>query len=258
MSRQAALHGFGEGTLNFRMKAYASEDLRVADHPGENIIGIITAKAITGYVISQDKPDAMTEGQIWIQTGQKNMVLLNALKHNAIILKPVRAYQYTDGELRVVPAYIFQNGAWADWFNGDVYVDGSVCVPHDTAVKPEESSALVGEGYIEMTLPANMAAEAYEIFGPIDLTRFHTIRTTTKIHSGGGCIAALFVSQEKETEYEDAEAAANTVLGDYVQHETTLDVSELTGRHYIHAGINNDNGTYTLLSIAHILHISLE
>lgn len=128
MSRGRPLHGFGGSggaSLNVRFVAYGSETALQAAAPAENTIGVVTDTPVSAWVFSPVQPQSLLNGAVWILTGTNSPAAFNILKKNGIILYPMSAKQSVNGELIDVIAKSYQNGAWVDWWNGELYDTGN-------------------------------------------------------------------------------------------------------------------------------------
>jgi hypothetical protein len=117
MSITVPLYGFGGGgtSLNFDVKAYATEEVLLAATPKENTIGIIPTTPITSWIFSATEPAEPVEGMVWLETGISSDVEFNALKKNGIQVYPASAKQYIGGEWVDVTAFSYQNEEWVEW-----------------------------------------------------------------------------------------------------------------------------------------------
>lgn len=118
MSVPVPMYGFGDGggtSLNFDVKAYATEEALLADTPKENTIGIITTNKITGWMFSATEPESPVEGMVYITTGTDSDIAFNALKKNGIQVYPLSAKQYVSGAWVDVTAMSYQGGEWHEW-----------------------------------------------------------------------------------------------------------------------------------------------
>ena len=106
--------GGGGGGLNFSVKAYASES-SLPSSASENTIAVITETAITGWVADVKEPESPVDGIVWIKVGTESGVSFNALRKNALAIYPVSVLQYANGEFANMDAFIYQNGAWAQF-----------------------------------------------------------------------------------------------------------------------------------------------
>lgn len=121
-------HGAGGSPLNFKVVAYATEELLKADTPKENTIGIITDVKVTGCYFQTKQPEAMAEGEVWISTDKTTRVKFNALKKNVIEVHPSYAKQSIDGKLVDKTAKIYSDGKWVEWIaylynKGELFTD---------------------------------------------------------------------------------------------------------------------------------------
>lgn len=129
MSIPVPLEGFGGGggaSLNFDVKAYATEEALLAATPSEGAIGVITENEITAWVISPVQPASLLDGAVWISTGTSSAVAFNALKSakQAIHIYPIAAKQYISGAWVDLTAKSYQSGEWVDWACEYVLIPG--------------------------------------------------------------------------------------------------------------------------------------
>lgn len=117
--------GGGSNPLNFQVKTYPSETELKADNPKENTIGIITTTTMTSWVFSAKEPTEPEVGMVWIRVEKSSSVEFNALKKNALNVYPIDAQQYVGGAFANVVAKSYQNAAWNDWWNGELYIEGN-------------------------------------------------------------------------------------------------------------------------------------
>ena len=52
--------------LNFKIKAYETEDAMMSDVPKQNTIGVVTTTPITSWVLSATEPANPEAGMVWI------------------------------------------------------------------------------------------------------------------------------------------------------------------------------------------------
>ena len=118
----AFLYGNGGGSsLNFKVVGGAT----APESPKENTIWVETATEISGWVFSAAEPGEATEGTVWISTGTSSTVEFNALRKNELLVCPLAAKQRIGGVWEGKPARTYRNGAWVDWWNGELYMDGT-------------------------------------------------------------------------------------------------------------------------------------
>lgn len=116
--------GSGGASLNFKIVAYTDENSLLQATPPENTIGVITGAKITSWTFSVEAPADPVDGMLWIQTGTASAVAFNAVKKNGIEVYPISAKQGTGTSWVDVTCKSYQNGEWADWWNGELYIDG--------------------------------------------------------------------------------------------------------------------------------------
>lgn len=117
MSMTVPLYGFGGGgtSLNFDVKAYATEEALLAATPKENTIGIITTTPIQRWTFSAKEPEHPTDdndGLVWIETGTASPVEFNVIKKNEIKVYPINVQQCVGREWRKVPSFIRRSEGW--------------------------------------------------------------------------------------------------------------------------------------------------
>ncbi|MBQ5841371.1 MAG: hypothetical protein IIW40_05395, partial [Clostridia bacterium] len=69
--------------------------------------------------------DGSTEGEVWIATGSGASVPFNAIKKNALMVYPIKAYQYINGARVAKTAKTYKGGEWCDWALY-IYKDGKL------------------------------------------------------------------------------------------------------------------------------------
>ena len=111
-------HGAGGTSLNFKVIGNP-----MPETAKENTIWVNTDTKITGYVFSATQPTGLP-GLVRFLTGSHSNVEFNALKKNGIQVYPISAKQYVDGAWVEKTAKSYQNGAFVDWWNGSILVDG--------------------------------------------------------------------------------------------------------------------------------------
>lgn len=115
-------HGSSGASLNFKVIAYATEELLKAAQPRENSIGVVTDKEITGYYFCATQPENMAEGEVWFFTDHDSSVSFNALRKNTVQVYLTSAKQYVDGSCVLKLAYIYKNGVWNQFSYARLYI----------------------------------------------------------------------------------------------------------------------------------------
>lgn len=172
--------GKKENPLNFTVKTYPSETELKADKPKENTIGIITTTTMPKWVFSATEPKEPEVGMVWICVGKQSKAEFNALKENTLQVYPISAKQYVGGKFEDKIALSYQNGAWVEWWNGELYDSGDEYVSLTGGWAVNSSKANSSVTYAELSVSKNADNIVLECssnksgcFGtvnPIDLT----------------------------------------------------------------------------------------
>ena len=111
--------GGGGNSLNFNVvNGWDSPP----SNPKENTIWVNTGVVITSWVFSATQPANPAQGMVWFSTGASSPVAFNALKKNSIMVYPMSARIYNNGEWSEKEAKIYQNGAWVEWAPEPFYI----------------------------------------------------------------------------------------------------------------------------------------
>lgn len=225
----------GGTSLNFAVKAYASEAELLAAVPKDNTIGIITTTPITSWIFSVAEPEVSADGMVWISTGTESAIEFNALKKNAVQVYPNSAKQYVGGEWIDVNAKSYQNNRWVSWWNGELYTPGNewervtggwvTSIATNGKVTKNDDSVTV-----EVTVNAQ-GGTFISTANPIDLTGYSYISVNVIGCNGtAGSPIRLVISEVPITGY------GSTFADMITTGPITLDVSGHPGLHYIGIG----------------------
>ena len=111
--------GGGGNSLNFNVvNGWDSPP----SNPKENTSWVNTGVVITSWVFSATQPANPAQGMVWFSTGASSPVAFNALKKNSIMVYPMSARIYNNGEWSEKEAKIYQNGAWVEWAPEPFYI----------------------------------------------------------------------------------------------------------------------------------------
>lgn len=230
--------GDGSNPLNFQVKTYPSETELKADNPKENTIGVITTTTMSSWVFSATEPAEPEVGMVWIRVEKSSIVEFNALKKNALNVYPIDAQQYVGGAFADVVAKSYQNAAWNDWWNGELYIEGN------------EYENITGgwtvSGYTHYntlnaaTKEANRiklqgSSSANQLSGtdkPIDLTEFSQVCVDIEVTGAASNGASLTIGIGKTKYVVDmiVEQAAGATIG---RRTINIDVSAVNEPMYI-------------------------
>lgn len=236
----------GGTSLNFKVVGGTSQPTSAR----ENTIWVNTATDITSWEFSPAEPAKPAEGMVWISTGTSSGVAFNALRKNVLMAYPLAAKQYASGQWVDVTAMSYQDGEWHSWIRY-LYDNGDSCMENGgewVAAGKNLSSAGSGStkldltlGDSSMTLAQSTAANggiAYKKQA-IDLTSVSTINIKgTKPNALSlDTWTSLNVWTSLGT-YITSNRAAYLNFGKASgAFDLNLDVSGLTGEHYIGLGL---------------------
>ena len=95
-------------------------------NPVEGVVWVNTDIDITGYFLSAEQPENLTEGNLWIKiSDSSNVEIGTPLGKDYITIMLDSVSQYVDGNWVSAEAKSFQNGVWVDFWNGDLYDAGN-------------------------------------------------------------------------------------------------------------------------------------
>lgn len=236
--------GGGSGGLNFKVVGGTT----APSNPKDNTIWVNTNVPITGWTFSATEPEAPADGEkgwVWISTDTSSSVEFNALKKNCIQIYPVSAKQYANGAWVDVEAKSYQDGAWVDWWDGTI-IDGynqyTEIVGEWVEVLGSTGKVTWGSDGVTVTYTGNSGRHA-SIYSknPIDITGFKTLVATVTKAVGSTTGKLIGVRKEPTTstsinEYAAGYAAYSTVAANNNEQTILVDISELSGKHYVQIG----------------------
>lgn len=100
--------GGGGTSLNFKVVGGTTRPA----NPSENTIWVSTDQKVPAWYFDEVQPQNMQEGDVWFVVRAVSPVVINALKKNAITIRPLFAKQLVSGALVTRLARILQNGVW--------------------------------------------------------------------------------------------------------------------------------------------------
>lgn len=126
MAKGFKFGGGGSPSAGLNFKIAGGET--APQNPGENTIWIKTAQTITGWVISPEEPETLSEGLVWLQTGDSE-ISFNALKKNELRVCLASASIAAGGVLNPVGGAVWNGTSWLDFSTEAVYLylPGDVC-----------------------------------------------------------------------------------------------------------------------------------
>lgn len=231
----------GGGGLNFKVVAGLTQ-------PGsatENTIWVM-AESLTGWAFSADEPEEMSEGEVWISLGVSSPVAFNALRKNELRVYPISASQYLRGVLVSTPAKIFTNGAWQDMIDFNIFDAGEW---NGDVVENKGYSSQYSTGTtINISLGDFNGAHVY-LGVKKDLSPYKTLNGIfdSVVVNANNAVFGVFVTESVEVNAAALRNGDGTVALANGSDKGTyrLDISELSGDHYVWIGAYNKIG-YTM------------
>ena len=252
MSIPVPLEGFGGGggaSLNFDVKAYATEEALLAAVPKENTIGVITQTAITSWAFSATEPAEPVAGMVWISTGDSSGVAFNALKKNAIQVYPLFAKQYVNGAWVDVTAYSYRGGEWVGWIT---YIAINENDWYKRNPYPHVSYSYGTYDFSENSLKGKVTGPNQQVslvkkekvdFSAISKVKF-VYSLDTNLGNSGQILAIVSTSDNDASS--NSSICTKLIFDKATKQTAYLDVSGVSGQHYLWIGLacwENHSGT---------------
>lgn len=233
--------GGGSGGLNFEVVGGTTQPTA----PKENTFWVNTSTEITSWVFSPNEPETPAEGMVWINDESFGALQLNALKKNEIKLYPTQAKQYIGGTWTAKNASVYQNSQWKDLsaylFNLGGQAEfaanwASVVKQFDSSVSASGAPATIAysdDGSV--TIRSNSGGSFTYYTKMIDLTNYKTLSFTGTVYGWGNWSWIGVYSSMPSVAQGDGTLKASKRFTDevLVTGTYTIDVSALTGKHYI-------------------------
>lgn len=245
-----------KNSLNFHV--YTRPEL--PDTALENDFCVISDVPMVEWHLSPDDPVGIprNDGDVWIKYTVTGRVF-NLLKNSTMLVATTLAWQYVDGAWVKKSASRYQNGAWVELRpDGAVYWHGDECVEVTggwTAKAWKMQNDATGSASattfeiarkadsLEFTKTGTYGAVMHTA-NPVDLTNVKAISFKGHMSSAGRNSWVCFrVWTKLGGTYWDSNSVKvqNTTGTDTTGvHEFTLDVSDLSGGHYLGFGIYSD------------------
>lgn len=185
---------------------------------------------------------------VWIATSKSSSVEFNALKKNSVHVYPISTKQYLSGAWVSVTATIYQNGAWADFWNGELYksgneyqsITGGWIGRRPSGYFSSNGSVLKNTATIKTVAGWNQYIAAVTS-QKIDLTNYNTLSfKVTDFQYGNG--RYLFLCVFTDT-YKDSDAIIRIPQGSIIKGINVMDISALKNKYYIGFGCASEGGT---------------
>lgn len=268
MSITVPMYGFGGGvSLNFDVKAYATEELLKAATPRENTIGVVTSTDISSWVFSATEPSEPSDGMVWISVATSSPVAFNSIKAKTLMVYPVSSKQYEGDKWVYKTSFNYQNSEWVEWFIY-LYNAGNECTDitggfYYEAKRPQSNqnsggTASLTKNQSNMILTQTSTAGAFgsaicAANNKINLTDVKNIvcdYSDVKVHHAYLCVWSAIGTYT--TDNIVAKAAILENGGEISEGKTSLDTTALSGEYvvglYIQAAYSNTS-TITINNI---------
>lgn len=189
---------------------------------------------------------APAEGTAWISAGMSatDANSFNALKKNVMYVSPVTARQYVDGAWRDRTAQIYARGAWS--FLGSFYYNRGVQVVPWEVKWNNSGEAIFGVASVSLRATDGGYDKGITIgtTNPVDLTNISSIifeATTLKVTASSSFSTNFLVADVLTNGRPNmiSALARATVEEAVVEGIFALDVSNITGQHYVGVGVDN-------------------
>lgn len=226
--------GGGGTSLNFAVKAYATEAELLAAKPKENTIGIITETPITSWIFSATEPSPAVPGQVWITTGTSSTVAFNALKKNGILVYPLSAKQYVGGVWVSRNSQIYQGSTWKSAEHHlPLYVQNWAKMPNITYAYTLDYTDDVLTFSASKGVTDRVEYAGIYFTEPIDLTNYSKLRITGAWTKNATAYFGIGLTNDLTiTQITDAAACINWSDNSFTG-EKVLDVRALSGEFYL-------------------------
>lgn len=244
----------GGGGLNFKVVA----DLTQPGSATENTIWVMAEK-IGAYYFSATQPENMQEWDVWFPIGTSSTVSFNALKKNTLEVYPLSAKQIVGGVLTDVTAKSYQNRAWMDWWNGQLFDAGnqfefitggweSVALTYSGGNGGLALTVSDISGGIRLTQTSGGKGGIYKTKKKVSLKDKSFVYFTGEIYKNSAYVNKIgltILSEIGSTIEANSVAAYDAPVGTTsYKDQAIIDVKALTGEYYIAFYINSTDDKY--------------
>ena len=192
----------------------------------------------------------MGSGFVWFKTAATSTVTFDALKKNAIEVRPVGAVQWLNGKWTDLTAKIYQNGAWVI-FSKFVIFDGSNGISLGTWSKVQSGALTVNANSVRLAADQYNIVAAINDYG-VDVTSYKTltVNVTAFLKAGSQSTHNLVGLSATPTSTDAWGFVASTAVNGVGKY--TLDISALTGVHYFKFSNHRYESPSTYLEINYV------
>ena len=221
----------GGVNLNYKVVGGTSQPTS----PKENTIWVNTSTEITSHVFSATEPTNPVEGMVWLKTSTTSTAPFNALKKNALWVYPIACKQYINNAGVTKEAKTYQNGVWTEWTTY-LFQSGKGEIVDLTIKKQSSASINIGTESIIWSYSANeVNLGALRNTEPIDITNYSKFVVDAEITAQKTALSLMASTKafDQTGESLSAAAATKTTSANSTRTKWTLDISNLTGEHYV-------------------------
>lgn len=233
--------GGSGGGLNFAVVG----GLTQPTSPKENTIWVKTETSIPGWVFSPTEPTNTEAGIVFFKTALTSSVGFNALRKNEIAVLPTSAQQYIGGQWKNVEAHAYIGGTWVQfsWLRVYLYNRGDSCNAITGGWRSDNGSSWLATGTYNINdngniyLKGNKSGLWVHTINAVDITAFKTLNAVISYAKGTRLALSVFTPTTEWNMDGDVSRKEISASG-----TVALDISSLTGQHFIGLGAHSNSG----------------
>lgn len=233
--------GGGGGGLNFSIIG----GLTQPTSPRENTIWVKTETSIPGWVFSPTEPTNPEAGMVFFKTALTSSVGFNALRKNEIAVLPTSAMQYIGSQWKNMEAYAYIGGTWVQfsWSRVYLYNRGDSCNAITGGWRSDNGSSWLATGTYNINdngniyLKGNKSGLWVHTINAVDITAFKTLNAEISYAKGTRLALSVFTPTTEWNMDGDVSRKEISASG-----TVALDISSLTGQHFIGLGAHSASG----------------
>lgn len=233
--------GGGGGGLNFAVIG----GLTQPTSPKENTIWVKTETSIPSWVFSPTVPTNPEGGTVFFKTDLTSAVSFNALRKNEISVLPIAAQQYIGGQWKNVEAHAYIGGTWVQfsWLRVYLYNRGDSCNAITGGWRSDNGSSWLATGTYNINdngniyLKGNKSGLWVHTINAVDITAFKTLNAVISYAKGTRLALSVFTPATEWNMDGDVSRKEISASG-----TVALDISSLTGQHFIGLGAHSGSG----------------
>jgi len=255
--------------LNFRIKTYPSEMFLLADTPAENTIGlIIDSKSLTAnprigkrYFFSTTEVESRGYTTLWFQLDTTSPCSLQATRKNPIYVNPIKCFSNhkrndDGGAWSPVISYLYKDSKWnifgfrylyqaSNDYNVITGGWGGKSVPFSGTTAVLVSADTTEQGSMELNFTKERLGTDASVGmvlackNKIDLTHYKTLTFKGLFEYENSNSNAYYCCWTEFGDTYQKNIAASAIYKANNTEKVVIDVSALTGEHYIGVGVRS-------------------